>query len=467
MQPTSDPSAQKGIELFADSTNSETYPKPAYAWYVVGVLTLAYVFSFIDRQILSLMVGPIQKDLGIGEKQMSLLMGASFAIFYTFFGIPLGRLADTRSRRAIIAIGIALWSVMTAGCGLAGTFWQLAIMRMGVGIGEASLSPSAYSLISDYFRPQLRSTAMSVYSMGIYIGSGLAFILGGLVVQLAAGTESTPLPLVGPVRSWQLVFFMVGLPGLLVALLLLTVREPTRKGARVIGAPTTTTARAFWSYIGQNKLTFLYLTLGTALVTLYSYGASSWIPIMLVRRYGWTMQTTGLVFGLIVSIAGTLGIVSGGRLADWLRQRGVADSNLRVALWGTIAGLPFTLLYPLASSATLAAVLLVPVVMFMSMPFGVAPAAIQQMMPNTMRAQATALYLFVINLVGIGLGPTVVAALTEDVFRDKMAVHYSLWIVGAVSFLLAIVLLAAGLAPYRKSLALLSDYTDRGAGAQA
>jgi MFS family permease len=462
MNPTSPLAAPANALRDARPPEAEPYPSAGYAWYVVGVLTLAYIFSFIDRQILSLMVVPIQKDLGIGEKQMSLLMGASFAVFYTLFGIPLGRLADTRSRRAIISVGIAVWSVMTAGCGLAKSFWHLAVMRMGVGVGEASLSPSAYSLISDYFRPERRSTAMSVYSMGIYIGSGLAFILGGFIMQLASGTESTVLPWIGPVRSWQLVFFLVGLPGLLVSLLLLTVREPVRKGSRWKtdgSAVTAPSPRAVWDYIQLNYATFLCLTLGTGLIALYGYGSYSWTPAMLIRRYGWSQATTGLVFGIIVAVSGTLGIVSGGRLADWLRQKkGHADSNLRIALWGAIGGLPFVLLFPLAPSANAAAALLVPVVFFMSMPFGVAPAAIQQMMPNTMRAQATAFYLFVINLVGIGLGPTIVAALTEDVFRDKQAVHLSLLVVGAVSYTLAIFLLAVGLKPYRRSLDCLTQF---------
>jgi MFS family permease len=439
----------------------ESYPSSGYAWYVVGVLTLAYILSFVDRQILSLMVGPIQKDLGIGEKQMSLLMGASFAVFYTLFGIPLGRLADTRSRKAIISVGVAVWSVMTAGCGLAATFWQLAIMRMGVGVGEASLSPSAYSLISDYFHPDRRSTAMSVYSMGIYIGSGLAFVLGGFVIQLTAGTESTLLPGLGQMRSWQLAFMIVGLPGLLISLLLLTVREPARRGLLLQANGLAMSApgkRAVWSYIRQNSRTFLCLTLGTGFVALYSYGASSWMPIMLVRRYGWSMEKTGLVFGLVVAIAGTTGIVTGGRVADWLRQKGHADSNLRVALWSAILGFPSVVLFPLAPTGNWASVLLVPVVFFMSMPFGVAPAAIQQMMPSMMRAQATALYLFVINLVGIGLGPTIVAVLTEDLFRDKQSVHLSLLVVGAISFVLAISLLAAGMKPYRRSLDFLKQF---------
>ena len=155
------------------------YPAAGYAWYVVALLTLAFVCSFIDRQILNLLVGPIQRDLGIGEKEMSLLMGASFAVFYTLFGIPLGRLADTASRRWLIVVGVAFWSLMTAACGLGRNFWQLALARIGVGIGEASLSPAAYSLIADYFPPERRSTALGVYGMGIYIGSGLALILGG------------------------------------------------------------------------------------------------------------------------------------------------------------------------------------------------------------------------------------------------------------------------------------------------
>jgi MFS family permease len=465
MKSTSDLTSPASLESLARPPESDAYPPAGYAWYVVAVLTLAYIVSFIDRQILSLMVDPIRKDLGIDEKQMSLLMGASFAVFYTFFGIPLGRLADTRSRRGVIAAGIALWSVMTAGCGLTRKFWQLALMRMGVGVGEASLSPAAYSLISDYFRPELRSTAMSVYSMGIYLGSGLAFILGGLVVGYAAEQASAVLPWVGAVHPWQQVFLIVGLPGLLVALLLLTIREPERKGVHLGEDGSTTVPRVslreLCDYVRDNRATFLYLNLGIALVTLEAYGGSYWIPSLFIRRHGWSQRHTGLVFGSIVAVSGTLGIVSGGRLADWWRLRGHADANLRVALLGAVGWLPFGLLFPIVPSAPWAATLLTPAVFFMSMPFGVAPAAIQQMMPNTMRAQATALYLFAINLIGMGLGPTLVAALTEDVFHDKTAVGYSLLIVGVAAHLGGAVLLGLGLGPYRRSL----DYLKRWKGA--
>lgn len=440
------------------------YPDPTYAWYVVGVLTLAYVFSFIDRQILNLLVGPIERDLGIGDTQMSLLMGFSFAVFYTLFGIPLGRLADSRSRRGVIAAGVALWSVLTAGCGLARRFWQLGLLRMGVGVGEASLSPAAYSLIADYFRPERRATAISVYSMGIYIGSGLAFILGGLVVKFASGRDHFDVPLVGPTRPWQLIFFLVGLPGLLVSLLLLTVREPPRRGGRgpgagAVGSPVP--LGEVWVYFRDNRATLAFLYLGVACLTFSSYGASTWIPTFFVRRHGWSAGEAGVVFGLVVAVAGTLGIVAGGRLADRLRLRGRADAEVRVALLAAVGWLPFGGLYSLVPRASWAVALLVPVIFFGSAPFGVAPAAIQRMMPNPLRAQATALYLFVINLIGLGLGPTAVALVTDRVFRDNRAVGLSLLLVGLAADSAAVVLLWFGLRPYRRSLDYARAASDR------
>ncbi|HTI50156.1 MAG TPA: MFS transporter [Planctomycetaceae bacterium] len=444
-----------------DDADREEYPSSTYAWYVVALLTLAYVFSFIDRQILSLLVGPIRKDLGIGDKEMGLLMGATFAVFYTLFGIPLGRLADTRSRRGLIAIGIAFWSLMTAGCGITKKFWELALMRMGVGVGEATLSPSAYSLIADYFRPERRATAMSVYSMGIYVGSGMAFILGGMVVGFASGQESFVVPLIGAVRSWQVVFFVVGLPGLAVALLTLTIREPVRKGMRKSAGnqPPAFPLSEVLSYVWDNRATFLCLNFGVAMVTLNAYGATSWVPTFFVRRFGWTPQQTGMVFGLIVGLSGGLGIISGGWFSDWLNQRGHTDASPRVAWLAIMAWLPFGVAFPLAPTGPLAAALLVPALFFGSIPFGVAPAAIQQMMPNPMRAQATAIYLFVINLIGMGLGPTAVAVLTVDVFKDEKAVHHSLLVVGAIAHFTASILLWFSLRHYRESIDYLKNWS--------
>jgi MFS family permease len=443
----------------------ESYPPRAYAWYVVGVLTIAYVFAFIDRQILNLLVRPIRRDLGITDTEMSLLMGFSFALFYTVFGIPLGRLADSKSRRAIVATGMVLWSLLTAACGLARYFWHFLLLRMGVGVGEAALSPSAYSLISDYFPQERRATAISVYSMAYYIGSGLAFLLGGLVVGFASAKGSWSLPLVGAVRPWQLIFFIVGIPGVLFALLMFTVKEPTRKGARMTQTTDgrTTIARVpmrdVIAYIGRNRATFLCHNLGFALLAFSGYGTSAWIPTFMIRQYGWTASQAGVKYGAIICIFGTIGIVLGGRLADWLARRGFQDSNMRVGMIGALVWLPAGALYPLMPTGNLAFAVLIPTIFLTSMPVGVAAAAIQEMMPNVMRGQASAVYLFVINLIGLGLGPTAVAVLTDYVFHNDNAVNYSLLIVGTLAHIGAAVLLWAGLKPYRRSLERLRDWT--------
>jgi MFS family permease len=216
--------------------NNNGYPSATRAWVTVAILMVAYVLSFIDRQILNLLVGPIRRDLMISDTQMSLLMGLSFALFYTVCGIPLGRLADTKSRRGLIAIGVLFWSAATAACGMAKLYWQFLICRIGVGVGEAALSPAAYSLIADSFPAERRATAISVYSMGVYLGSGIAFLLGGLVIKFASAQGDVMLPVLGEVRPWQLIFLILGAAGVLFTLLMLAVREPARRWCRCSGA---------------------------------------------------------------------------------------------------------------------------------------------------------------------------------------------------------------------------------------
>ena len=208
---------------------SASHKTTAYHWYVVGVLTFAYLVSFLDRQILALMVAPIQADLSLSDTQMSLLMGLAFSIFYVFMAVPLGRLADQTVRRNIIIGGVTLWSAMTAACGLAGNYWHLFLARMGVGVGEASLTPSATSMIADYFPPGVRGKALATYNAGVSLGTGFAMVFGGMVITYVSTSERHVLPIIGSVAAWQYVFFLVALPGLLVVLLMLTVREPARQ----------------------------------------------------------------------------------------------------------------------------------------------------------------------------------------------------------------------------------------------
>lgn len=437
------------------TNNNNGYPSSLSAWTTVVILMVAYVLSFIDRQILNLLVAPIRRDLVISDTQMSLLMGLSFALFYTVCGIPLGRLADTRSRRGLIAIGVLFWSAATAACGMARLYWQFLLCRIGVGVGEAALSPAAYSLIADSFPAERRATAISVYSMGVYLGSGIAFLLGGLVIKFASAQGDLHLPVFGEVRPWQLIFLILGAAGVLFTLLMLAVREPARRG---VGAGVVVPLAEVGRYIRSNRRTVLCHNFGFAGLALAGYGSGAWIPSFYIRTYGWDASEVGIVYGSLVAVFGCLGIVCGGRLADRLAKRGLVDANMRVGLYAAIGALPLVLLFPLMGNAFWASVLMAPTVFFLSMPFGVAPAAIQEIMPNSMRGQASAIYLFVVTLFGLGLGPTFVALVTDYVFADDQALRYSLLIITGAAVLAAVVLLWAGLKPYRASLQHLQQW---------
>lgn len=433
----------------AEQVATRAYPSASRAWYAVAVLAVAYVFSFIDRQILSLLVVPIRRDLHISDTQMSLLMGISFALFYTLFGFPIGRMADSRSRRNIITGGVLTWSLFTAGCGLTATFLQMFLMRVGVGVGEAALSPPAYSLISDYFRPQRRALALSVYGVGMYVGAGLALVIGGMIVPYTMAGGIVTLPLVGlSIFSWQLTFLFVGLPGVLVAMLVRTVREPERRERRsAVAQPIS----AVFAYFKQHRATFACHHLGAALLSFSAYGASAWIPTFLMRTYGWGAGRAGLVVGSMVTVFSSLGILAGGWFCDFLTRRGYRDAHFRVGLTVSLITLPVVVLFPLMPTAGLAVGLIAPYTFLMSTMFGVAPAALHQVVPNEMRAQAGAMYLFVVNLVGLGTGPTVIALLTDRVFHDDNMLRYSLLIACTGAYLLATTFWWLGLKPYRRS----------------
>ncbi len=435
--------------------NNNGYPSSARAWVTVAILMVAYVLSFVDRQILNLLVEPIRRDLLINDTQMSLLMGLSFALFYTICGIPLGRVADTRSRRGLIAVGVLFWSAATAACGMAKLYWQFLLCRIGVGVGEAALSPAAYSLIADSFPAERRATAISVYSMGVYLGSGLAFLVGGLVIQFASAQGNVLLPVLGEVRPWQLIFLILGGAGVLFTLLMLAVKEPARRGA---GAGMAVPLADVGRYIRANRRTVLLHNFGFAGLAFAGYGSAAWVPTFYIRTYGWDAGQVGIVYGCIVAVFGCLGIVFGGRLADWMAKRGRSDANMRVGLYAALGALPLVLLFPLMDTAFWASVLLAPTVFCLSMPFGVAPAAIQEIMPNSMRGQASAIYLFVITLIGLGIGPTAVALVTDFVFADDNALRYSLLIVTTLAVLMSIVLLGKSLKPYRESVVRLEQW---------
>jgi MFS family permease len=437
----------------------DQYPSERYAWYVVFVLFLAYTVSYIDRTILTLMVKPIRETLGISDVQISLLHGLAFAIFYTVLGVPIGWLADRANRTKIIAAGIFVWSLMTALCGVSRSFWQMFLARIGVGVGEAALSPAAYSLLNDYFRPDRRTLAISVYATGVYIGSGLALIVGGSVIAITPALE---IPMMGHFEPWQVVFLAVGIPGLLVAALMKTVKEPLRRGLiKADGAIKTAqpTFKETIAFVAARRSTYGLHFLGFAMLTMLWSGCAAWIPTFFARTFAWTPAEIGPWFGSVVAIFGMLGLPLGGVLAERLKQRGTTDANIRVGVMSALALFPLGIAAPLMPTPFLALGCYAAFVFFSSLPFGAAAAALQEITPNQMRAQVSALYLFVVNLTGIGVGPTIVASITQYGFGDDAALKYALAITAGIAAAVAAALLLLCLKPYREAVTAAQEWS--------
>ncbi|WP_083654740.1 MFS transporter [Burkholderia sp. SRS-W-2-2016] len=427
----------------------------AYEWYVVLICMLAYIFSFVDRQVLALMIEPIKRDLHLTDTQFSLVHGFAFSLFYAVMGIPLAYLADRFARPRIIATGIALWSVATAACGISQNFVHMFIARMSVGVGEASLSPGTYSMLADYFPKEKLGRAAGVYSLGSFIGGGIAFLIGGYVIALLKQASMVTLPIVGDVHGWQVTFFIVGLPGLLVALLfILTVRDPQRKGLvqDASGNARRVSLADSARFIRSHGKTFFCHYLGFSFYAMTLFCLMSWTPAFYIRRFGMSPVEAGYTLGTILLVANTAGVFCGGWLNDWLLRRGRSDGPMLAGCIGAAAmALPaaaFTQVNSLGASLTL----LVIAMFFASFPMPTSTAAMQTLAPNQMRAQISAVFLLISNLIGLGAGTTLVALLTDKVFGSPLAVGQSMSVVSLIAALLATVLLWFGCRQFRLSI---------------
>lgn len=431
------------------------------AWYAVGVLTLANVSGAIDRQIFSSLIGPVRRDLGLTDTQYSLLMGFGFVVFFSVFGLAIGRLVDRNRRTLIVAIGAALWSIMTAITGTTRTYGQLLLARVGVGVGEATLGPAAVSIIADAFPRRRLGIAMSVYMLGTFFGSGVSYALGAWVVSKADAPGFVSVPIVGLVHPWQTVFFVIGLPGLLVTLLMLTVREPERiAGAR---ASEQVPMSQVIAYMRRNSRTLIALCGGFTCSASVNWGVGAWLQTFFVRTHGWSVAEAGALQGGLTMGIGPLGTLLGGWLVDRYTARGVTDAPLRVGMLGAAGMLLFAGLYPVVPSATVAAALLVPVNLFAALPWGAANAAIAEAMPSRMRGQGSALFQLTVGMAG-GIGPTLVALITDRVFADDNALRWSLSITTVVGMTLTLVLLAWGRPAYRATVAARDARREANAG---
>lgn len=430
------------------SVRTAGYPSPVQAWYVVFILLLAYTFSAIDRQILTLLVEPVRGDLNLSDFEISLLQGFAFSLLFAVAGFPIARLSDSRSRRKIIAAGVTFWCLMTCLCGMARSFGQLFVARMGVGVGEATLSPAAASLLSDYFEPRKRAMAFSVYHLGYPIGGGLSLVIGAAILDSLAGIESVQLGWLGSFRPWQLAFIIVGLPGLLIAALMFSFREPIRRGVTASAGAGLPLGEVF-GYMRQRWKAYGAHFAAVSLMGMLAIGTAMWYPTFLMRTYGLSASEAGYSYGSIMGMFGVLGILTGGWLSTRIAARGHIDANMRVMLLAVVIKLGPVVVGPLMPTATGALAMMGLATFLGQVSVGVTTAAIQDITPNQMRAQATALMLFLVNIIGLGLGATFIAAITDYVFQDDMALRYSIVVSSLIIGPLVILLLALGLKHFR------------------
>jgi MFS family permease len=399
------------------------------AWWMVGVLHIAYLLSFVDRTALSLLVEPIKASLDISDTQIGLLQGLAFGLLYALFGVPFGWAVDRVSRKGLVAVGIVVWSAATAWCGLARGYVELFLARTSVGIGEATLSPAAPSLIAEAFPAERRGLALGIYQAAASVGVGFALIVGGLVAKSVAAAPPVHLPGFGVLEPWRVVFLVLALPGIFVAALMLTVKEPLR----LKSAASATTGASVVSLFKDRPAVFGLHFAGFSLFTIFAYGALGWIPTYFVRVHEWEIAQVGAYYGLAFLIGGPLGAVSGGALADLLGRNGIKTPAGLVMTIGVAAIAIAGVAAPLAANAWIALGLFGLVAFLFAFPSGVSLAFLAEQTPPEARGRVTAVYYLTINLAGAAVGATAIGILNDHVFLGPTGVGQSLALLCAAS----------------------------------
>ncbi len=425
----------------------ERWPSEAYGWLVTITLLVGFTFSFIDRQVLNLLVEPIQADLGISDTEISFLQGFAFVITYVAMSIPLGRLVDRYNRIHIMIGGVLFWSATTVACGLSRTYGQLLAARMGVGAGEATLAPAAWSVLSDYFRPHRLARPMSVYLMGPYLGAGRAMIAGAEVLDWTRQMDTVDTPFVGELAPWQFTFVVVGVPGILIAGMIALLREPVRKG-RTADLGAVPNWRTVWGFVWRQRRIYAALHLGVPFIVVILYGLQAWVPTILVRVFEWDLADAGRRYGVIALLTGSAGVLTGPFIASWLRRRGHVDAPLRVGVIGAIAAPCCLVGLPWLDSGNLALVAIAGASFSVTLPLALITTTMQEVTPNDMRGVVAGMYVVTTNVMGLALGPTLVAASTDFLFQDPQAVAKSLALVSVCMGPVAALLLWLGAKPY-------------------
>ena len=412
-------------------TDTPVYPSARSGWMLTILLTIAYIFSYIDRSILGLLVDPIKADLKLTDADIGYVSGIAFAIFYATMGLPLGWFADRTKRTRLVAGGIALWSLATAACGLAGTFWHLFLARMSVGVGEATLGPAAMSLIGDSFPPEKRGKPVALYSAALGLGAGIAGLASAAIVAWTKGSTVIALPLLGDVKPWQMTFIIVGLPGLLIALAFMFLHEPPRQS---IGTASNSVGAALGE-VGRNAGAYAGVTVMVCVMTITAYAQGYFAPSAFTRAYGWPTEKFALYNGLASLVLGPATMAFTGWLNDRMASRGITDAPFRLAMIAFIFMVPMATLAFFLGNAwatfTLHALTTIPIAMVTAAGL----MALLAIAPAAVRGQVVALYYVAISLSGLLLGPTTVGKLSTSVFgEEKLG-----WAIGSTTALYGII----------------------------
>lgn len=442
---------QSPLAVPADCAKSRSGAQP---WYVLAVLLILWVVSYLDRQVLGLLVAPIRKDLSLSDFDISLLQGLSFALCYGIAGLPFGWLADRYRRRPIIFCGITIWALAAAGGGLANSFGELFVARMLVGVGEAALAPAAYSILADVFPRHRLSLAVSIVAMGGALGSGIAYTLSGAILEL---TESgrLNLPFISALAPWKQVFIITGIPGLFLGFLVFTFPEPVRRGIETSGSPNSAIAgydssmRALGAYVHRHWRFYAAHIGGFTMFSIANNGFLAWAAEYMRRRFGWSPIEIGTSFGTAHSTAVFAAFLLGGVVVDKLFSRGMRDAHLRVFIVFAIVSIPLAAWTMLTSSPWVFLVVSTLWGLFTISFGGGAAAALQIVTPSQFRGRVSSLYLVIIVVTGMTVGPSSVAAITQFVLNDEARLGTAMLITLMVAYPVAALLLASGLKTMR------------------
>jgi MFS family permease len=440
------------------------YPSARVAWYATGILSILIWLSVLDRFIISLMVGPMKHDLGITDVQFGILNGFVFTVTYAVLGLAIGVMADRHDRRGLIFFGVAVWSLATAACGMAQRFWQLMLARVGVGAGEAALGPCAASMLADLFPRDRLTFATSVYNLGSVVGAGMAYVIGGQIVEFVSRTPEYSLPLIGAVRSWQAVFFIVGIPGALLSLIIFTVPEPVRRGLRNAEALRRTGLqgyRALWAFIRERGRFFVCHYLGFGLAGVVLVGTGSWYAPHLARSFHWSPAEVGLGVGFFLSIGSILGMMISGRVVDYLFRKGYRDAQMRYYMFSLLIATPIGIVAMTSGNAWVYLSLVALLAIFMSPMPAMAITSLNIVTPNELRGAGAAFYALASGILAAGGGPVVIAAVSDYIYKDENAIGLAMATVIAIALPLAALCMWLGLRPLRAAVQQAELWADK------